>query len=126
MDENPLAIVLQFGSTFAHSPVYFNKKFNRYCPVSRWYLTPNVIFCAIIQSFQVYYVYRTFDASCEANGTVLALLYLLDIQLTICLSYVMIFNGVKQTKTLVKLLNLMKNVIERNKFELGGPKYSKM
>lgn len=125
MQKDLLEIILKINNYFGHVTVQSCSTSNRYHSSGKKYVIANTILFVFIQAFFLYYTLLTFKVRFfDTYGVVLGIMFQLDGQLTLCLSYVTVLNGALRSKDIMKLLNALRSIREKIKVELGGPHYA--
>lgn len=110
LEQDPLEVILRVSRILGHVSVKFDQTTSKYNLV----LVSNVILIATMQVLYAWYVHVTLTQRIAIYGFAYSLLIILDSQLCFCGCYIMIFNGLAQSKNTIKLLNII-NYVRRER-----------
>lgn len=108
--QDPLEAILKVGRVLGHVSVKFDRKALKYTFSKKWLIVLNLILVATMQALYAWYVHVTFSLRIKLYGFAYSMLIILDSQLCFSGCYIMILNGLVQSKNTLKLLNIISNV----------------
>lgn len=110
LEQDPLEAILRVSRFLGHVTVKFDRTTSKY----GFFMIANVTLIATMQVLYAWYVHVTLTQRVEIYGFAYSLLIILDSQLCFCGCYIMIFNGLVQSKNTIKLLNII-NYVRRER-----------
>lgn len=124
MKKDLLETILRINYSFGHITIQWSSTTGRYHYSGRKLFIANVILLFFVQIFYLYCILLSKERFYDMYGVVLGTFYQLDGQLTLCLNYIMVFNGILRTKDILKLLNSLRKVRVQINTEFGRSKYA--
>lgn len=121
-----LQLIFRVSGAIGHSSVVFDKVSNSYCAYNTRNFFANALILFLMQMCYFYYVYATIEHRFNTYGHVFAIILIVDSILCFCLCYLMIYNGFTRSKSILKLLNQLKVIMENVRCEINGPQYRRL